>query len=275
MNPITFSTLACPSWSVETIIAKASEMGYEGIEWRGGPMGHVHPAMSSSERASLRKLSKDAGLMALAVTTYTSFVSHLAEVRNSNVDELRRYTDLAAELSAEYVRAFLGELPDGTNLDATIYENISDCLNLASEYATSVGVKIAVEPHDNFARSSVVLPVFDQSHPYLRVIWDVGNTFAIGEDPEESLELLQDRLAYVQLKDGKRGEFRWQLCSFGQGNVPLARALELLSAHGFAGGFSVEWEYAWHPELDPPEIALPAAVRTVRELLVAAQTESR
>ena len=174
MNPITFSTLACPSWSVETIIAKASEMGYEGIEWRGGPMGHVHPAMSSSERASLRKLSKDAGLMALAVTTYTSFVSHLAEVRNSNVDELRRYTDLAAELSAEYVRAFLGELPDGTNLDAPIYENISDCLNLASEYATSVGVKIAVEPHDNFARSSVVLPVFDQSHPDLRVIWDVG-----------------------------------------------------------------------------------------------------
>jgi sugar phosphate isomerase/epimerase len=275
MNPITFSTLACPSWSVETIIAKASEMGYEGIEWRGGPAGHVHPAMSSSERASLRKMSKDVGLMALAVTTYTSFVSHLAEVRNSNVDELRRYADLAAELGAEYVRAFLGELPDGTNLDATMYENISECLNLASEYATSVGVKIAVEPHDNFARSSVVLPVFDQSHPGLRVIWDVGNTFAIGEDPEESLELLQDRLAYVQLKDGKRDESRWQLCPLGQGNVPLARAFESLSAHGFAGAFSVEWEYAWHPELDPPEIALPAALRSVQELLVAAQTESR
>jgi hypothetical protein len=37
---------------------------------------------------------------------------------------------------------------------------------------------------------------------------------------------------------------------------------------------SVEWEYAWHPELDPPEIALPAALRTVRELLASAQTES-
>ena len=90
------------------------------------------------------------GLMALAVTTYTSFVSHLAEVRNSNVDELAPLYRPGCQLSAEYVRAFLGELPDGTNLDATIYENISDCLNLASEYATSVGVKIAVEPHDNF-----------------------------------------------------------------------------------------------------------------------------
>jgi hypothetical protein len=37
---------------------------------------------------------------------------------------------------------------------------------------------------------------------------------------------------------------------------------------------SVEWEYAWHPELDPPEIALPAALRTVRELWTATQPES-
>jgi len=29
----------------------------------------------------------------------------------------------------------------------------------------------------------------------------------------------------------------------------------------------VEWEYAWHPELDPPEVALPAALRVVRNLL--------
>ena len=48
-----------------------------------------------------------------------------------------------------------------------------------------------------------------------------------------------------------------------------------LLADGFEGAFSVEWEYAWHPELDPPEAALPAALRTVRELLAAAQEESR
>jgi hypothetical protein len=36
----------------------------------------------------------------------------------------------------------------------------------------------------------------------------------------------------------------------------------------------VEWEYAWHPELAPPEVALPAALQTVRELLAAAPGES-
>ena len=56
--------------------------------------------------------------------------------------------------------------------------------------------------------------------------------------------------------------------------VPLAKAFSWLLADGYEGTLSVEWEYAWHPELEPPESALPAALKTVRELLVAAQTES-
>jgi sugar phosphate isomerase/epimerase len=274
MNTIAFSTLACPSWSINMIISKALEYGYEGIEWRGGPQGHVQPTMPAREKAVLRKMSVDAGLTALAITTYTSFVSYLVEERQSNVDELRRYADLAAEVDAAYVRAFLGELPEGRNIDSSTYENISDCLSIAAEYAASVGVKIAVEPHDNFTRSSVIFPIFDQSHPDLRVIWDLGNTFAVGEDPVEGFELLRDRLAYVQVKDGKRHDSTWQLCSLGHGHVPLAQAFELLLGYGYEGAFSVEWEYAWHPELDPPEIALPAARRTVQKLLSAVQSES-
>jgi sugar phosphate isomerase/epimerase len=276
MNMIAFSTLACPSWSVETILEKAVEFGYEGIEWRGGPEGHIQPRMPAREKATLRKMSGDAGLAALAITTYTSFVSPLTEERKSNVDDLRRYSDLAAELGASFVRAFLGELPVDTYLDDQIYENISGCLSVAAAYAATVGVKIAVEPHDNFTRSSVVSPIFnrDPSHSDLRVIWDVGNTFAAGEEPTEGFDVLKDRLAYVQIKDGKRNGSTWQLCPVGDGDVPLARAFELLSEYGYEGAISVEWEYAWHPELDPPEIALPAALRTVRKLICTMGSES-
>jgi sugar phosphate isomerase/epimerase len=269
MNPITFSTLACPGWSIHTIITKAVELGYDGIEWRGGPEGHVQPAMPLSEKTALRKMSGDSGLKALAVTAYTSFVSQLAEERQSNVDELRRYADLAAELEADYIRAFLGELSEGTTLTASIYQNILDSLNAASEYASSVGVRIAVEPHDNFTRSAVVSPLFERgrSHPDLRVIWDLGNTFAAGEDTHDGFNLLKDHLAYVQVKDGIRQDSGWQLCALGKGNVPLAHAFALLLENGYEGAFSVEWEYAWHPELDPPEKALPEALQVVRSLL--------
>ena len=276
MNPITFSTLACPGWQIETILAKASEFGYDGIEWRGGPRGHVQPDMPAAKKNLLRQRCSDARLISLAVTAYTSFVSDSAKERQANVDELRHYVDLAVELGAHYVRAFLGELPEGTNLDSSIYERISDCLNAASAYADSVGVKIAIEPHDDFVRSSTVIPIFDQykSHTDLRVIWDLGNTFAAGELPAEGFNLLKDHFAYVQVKDGKGHTPHWQLCSLGEGDVPLNQAFELLLANGYQGAFSVEWEYAWHPELDPPETALRAALRTVRALLAASQPES-
>ena len=274
MNPITFSTLACPSWTIETIIVKASEMGFDGIEWRGGAQGHVQPEMPAVQKTTLRQMSLDAGLMAIAVTAYTSFVSE--EEQRANLDELRRYADLAAELGASYVRAFLGELPDGTIPDSKMYRMMSESLSAASAYALKAGVKIAVEPHDNFARSSVIAPVFNdsQTHPALRVIWDIGNAFATGENPAEGFDLLKDRLAYVQVKDGKGREPNWQLCPLGEGDIPLAQAFELLLANGYPGAFSVEWGYADHPELDPPEIALPNSLRTVRKLLAAAQPES-
>ena len=275
MNPVSFSTLACPNWSIGTIIAKASEFGYDGIEWRGGPQGHVQPTMPTAQKAMLQKRLMDTGLIAVAVTAYTSFVSPLAQERQSNLDELRRYADLAAELDAPYVRTFLGELPEGITLDSSLYEKISDCLNRASEYAESVGVKIAVEPHDDFVRSSTIVPLLNRvQQPTLCVIWDIGNAFAAGEDLEEGFALLKNRLAYVQVKDGRGRGPDWKLCALGNGEVPLKQSFELLTAHNYEGAVSVEWEYAWHPELDPPEIALPAALGTVRSLLSAVQTET-
>ena len=275
MNPITFSTLACPHWQPDLVIAKAAEFGYDGIEWRGGPQGHLQPDMPATDKRRLRGRCSDAGLISLAVTAYTGFVSPSAQERQANVDELQRYVDLAAEIGAGYVRTFLGGLPPGTTPDHSIYEKISDCLSVASEYALSSGVNIAIEPHDDFVRSATIVLIFNEvQHPALRVIWDIGNAHAAGEEQTEGFDLLKDRLAYVQVKDGKGRDPNWQLCSLGTGDVPLGQAFEILLANDFQGAFSVEWEYAWHPELDPPEIALPAALQTVRELLTAAQPES-
>jgi sugar phosphate isomerase/epimerase len=233
--------------------------------------------MDGAKKAYLRQRCSNAGLHSLAVTAYTSFVSDSVEERQANVDELRRYADLAAELDAGFVRTFLGELPDGLHPDSAIYQKITDCLNVASEHADSLGVKIAIEPHDDFVRSRDVAPVFEQSghHPALRAIWDIGNAFASGEPPLEGFEVFKDHLAYVQVKDGSGRDPNWQLCPLGQGDVPLRQVFELLLENNYQGALSVEWEYAWHPELDPPEVALPAALRSVRELLSTDQPESR
>lgn len=273
-NPITFSTLACPEWTIETILASAVAFGYDGIEWRGGPDGHVRPSMPTRERASLRRRVADSGLFSLAVTAYTSFVSDDLAVRQENVDELRRYLDLAAELGARYVRGFLGELRPGDDM-AVAQSRIAHCLETAAPHAEAVGVGLAVEPHDDFVRSASVAPILERvSHPAVGVVWDIGNTFAAGEDPAEGFHSLGQRLFYVQVKDSIGRYPDRRLARLGEGEVPLAGAVELLINRGYPGAFSVEWERAWHSDLEPAEVALPHALKVMRGLLAARALEN-
>jgi sugar phosphate isomerase/epimerase len=274
-NPITFSTLACPQWSVDTVVQKAVEFGYDGLEWRGGPRGHINPNSTEAERSRLRQLTHEAGLMTVAVTAYTSFVSESAPEQAAQVDTLREYADLAAGIEARYVRAFLGQVSAGQAISDRLYDRMAASLAAAAEYAHSVGVAIAVEPHDDFVRSASVAPLLQRvSHAGLGVIWDLGNTWAAGEDVMNSYQHLAGRLAYVQVKDGRGQGKTWQLGPVGKGEVPIRQAINLLMSGGYSGAFSVEWEWAWHPELDPPDVALPAALSIVKALLRSASPEA-
>ena len=266
-NPIAFSTLACPELSAESVIALAARFGYNALEWRGGLQGHVQPALTALERSALRRRVAGAGLASLAVTGYTSFVSDDPAARQANVDELRRYLDLAADIGASYVRAFLGELPPGADLP-TVHINAAACLEAAAPHAAAVGVGIAVEPHDDFVRVASAAPILDRAqHPSIGAVWDIGNAFSEGEEPETGFAILNGRIAYVQVKDGAGRHENWRLTRVGEGEVPLARAVALLKSAGYQGALSLEWERAWHPELDPVEIALPHAMQAIKNLL--------
>ena len=270
MNLIAFSTLACPNWTADDVIERAARYGYDALEWRGGPRGHIRPDLTPARLAELRLLQSQAGLSALAVTAYTDFVAESAETRDASLAALRRHCDMAAELGAAYVRAFLGVLPAGVQA-ASVYQRAAESLEAAARYAQSVGVTVALEPHDDFARPASVAPLLERvQHPGLGVIWDIGNAYSEGQTLTEGFESVRQRLSYVQVKDGRGQGHDWRLTSVGAGDVPLSAAIRLLLASGYAGAFSVEWEWAWHPELDPPEAALPAALTAVRNWLVAA-----
>jgi len=268
MRPrVTFSTLACPYWSVETIVERAQTMGYDGIEWRGGESGHVNPTWSSAQRAALRQRMRDANLFSLAVTAYTAFVSDDANELAANLADLKRHLDLAADLDASFVRVFLGELTTGQTR-AQVYPRIIEALQTALPHAHQVNVGIAIEHHDDFVRTADIAPILHQiTDARLGAVWDIANAYSAGEAPEQGAGNLQNRISYVQLKDGVGVHENWRLTNLGAGHVPLSRAIELLQRQEYRGAYSIEWEYAWHPELDPPDNALPRALAYARTLL--------
>lgn len=268
--PIAFSTLACPEWTPDVVVDRAATFGYDAIEWRGGPEGHVSPAWPAGRRRALRNRMADQGIRALAVTGYSSFVSPDAPVRAGHLDDLLRHLELAADLGAMAVRTFIGVVEDDVSRDVLVARAI-DGLSLALDRAADLGVAIAIEPHDDFVRADTIVPILrGLDDPAIGVIWEIGNAWEAGEDPADGGPALAPWIRYVQLKDGRgRGE-DWRLTAIGQGEVPLGDALTMLAARGPLPPLSVEWERAWHPELEPADVALGPALAAVRKLVLEA-----
>ncbi|HET7026376.1 MAG TPA: sugar phosphate isomerase/epimerase family protein [Candidatus Limnocylindrales bacterium] len=263
---LAFSTLACPEWTANEVVREASRMGFDAIEWRGGPDGHVRADWGTRERSDLRGRLSDAGIGSLAVTAYSDLVADDPHLRAASVDDLVAHAELAASIGARFVRAFVGR--HDRPLDPDVLAHAADGLARAADGMRGTGVGIAVEPHDEFVAADLVARILHAvADPLVGAVWDVGNAWAVGETPDATSANLGPFVRYVQLKDGTGGGETWRLTALGDGDVPLRAALELASANAPSPPLSIEWERAWHPDLAPAAVALPAAARFVRSIL--------
>jgi fatty-acyl-CoA synthase len=127
--------------------------------------------------------------------------------------------------------------------------------------AERLGVAIGVETHDAFCASATVaelLALVDSAA--VGAVWDSHHPHRAGERPADVWANLGSRILLAQVKDALPDPARedgWQLVLLGEGEVPVRDMLGLLSAGGYRGWVSVEWEKRWHPEIAEPEVALP------------------
>jgi sugar phosphate isomerase/epimerase len=275
LPPIAFSTLACPEWSPEEVVDHAAALGYDAVEWRGGTDGHVSTTWRDDRRAALRGRMDERGIAALAVTAYSVFTSPDSDEREANRTHLRAHVRLARDLGAPFVRTFLG-FRSGEPGDDAMTARLAGALAPVADEATALGVTIVIEPHDDFvdARSvAAVLRTLD--HPAVGAVWDVGNAWEAGERPEAGAAALAPWIRYIQLKDGRGRGATWQLTRLGEGDVPLSVSLALAASNGPLPPVSLEWERAWHPELDRADVVLGPSLRTIRSLVADALVASR
>jgi sugar phosphate isomerase/epimerase len=241
-------------------------MGFDAIEWRGGEEGHAGPQLPVAERRALRDAMDEHGLAAIAVTTYTDLVHPSAAVRDATVEDLLRHAEIAEALGAPSLRAFPGDRSDAVS-DEVLLDRAADTLGRAVARLAGTGISIAIEPHDAFMSSVAIAGLLAHlDHPQLGAVWDAGNTWSIGEQPEEGIGALGPWLRYVQVKDGRGRLPDWHLTLLGQGEVPLGEGIRLLARDHRQVPVSIEWERPWHPELPPAEVALPAGLAHLRDL---------
>ena len=125
-------------------------------------------------------------------------------------------------------------------------------------------VDLMVETHDVLLGAAAINR-FAEEFPGVPVLWDAHHTWRKGgEDPVATWRGIRPHVVHVHVKDslpvpGPRHPYTYVLP--GEGDFPVGPLLAALSADGYAGCVSLEWERRWHPGLPPLDEALHAAAR--------------
>jgi len=261
---LTLSTLGCPDWTLETICERAREYGFEGVDFRGvGDAVDVTTLPAFSDRAGETRAMLDAAGLE------TSALGSSIHVCDPHDDETlaaaERYVAAARALDAPFVRVF-----GGGDADARSREELAavagDTMDAILSIPGADEVTWMVETHDNWTSSEDCLTLLDRLPGEVDILWDVGHTARVGgESPAETLDALGDDIRYVHLKDAvcepdhpDAMDDGWRYVLPGEGELPLATALDALDERGYDGWVMFEHEKRWHPELAEPEVAYPA-----------------
>ncbi|MCW5933694.1 MAG: sugar phosphate isomerase/epimerase [Fimbriimonadia bacterium] len=125
----------------------------------------------------------------------------------------------------------------------TVEEQIIDALERLLPYAERAGVVLGLENEHAClcGTAEETKRVTDRlSSPYLKVIWDPGNAFVLGEDALTGYALIRDRMAHLHIKDGKRVNNDVQWVIVGQGDIDYAGQFAALKHDGYPGYISLE-----------------------------------
>src|SRR4051812_47117553 len=109
-----FSTVACPKWDFETILARAKEYGYDAIEIRGFLNEPILTAANPflTDPAKLKRLFTDSNLAICCLASSVSLTQNTKQdARMAN--DLRQYIDLAQQLDCPIVKIFDTQVKPG------------------------------------------------------------------------------------------------------------------------------------------------------------------
>jgi sugar phosphate isomerase/epimerase len=266
---VSFSTLACPDWTLPQIIAIAVGESYDGIELRfvqGEDSLWKLPVFSGKELASTKRALADHALTISCLDTSCRFDSPDAAERGRWIIEGERMADLAAELGAPGVRVFGDTIHAGADRAST-QEWVADSIRTLAEITEARGVEVWIENHGDFAAAKETAAILGQAAcQRVGAVWDPANSFAATrEQPAEGAALLKAAIRHIHIKDLRFDQDGWKYVLTGEGVFPLLDLKGVLDRLVYERFLSFEWEKKWHPEIADPEIALPHFARWFRK----------
>ena len=272
---ISFMTLGCPNWDLDTICARGREYGFDGVDFRGD-LDQIDitllPEFTTHANQTRRQLD-DAGLAVSGISTSLKVCD--PDALSQNLEEARRTIEVAKNFAAVNLRMFGG----GDRQNYTHQELAQfgcDCVEQILELDGARDLSWLFETHDNWVQAEHCKLLLDEiPDPAFGALWDMGHTWRVGrENPATSYAALGSRIDYAHVKDATYDPQSplamsdgWHYVAPGKGELPLVESIELLKAGGYDGWLLFEHEKRWHPNLPEPEEIFPQFVEWAKPLI--------
>ena len=299
MPSLAFSTLACPNWPLERVLAECRRYGYDGVEIRqvAGETDLLRVGeLSAARHSALRRTLDQWSIAICGLASSVRFDYPQQAERDAQLRTGKAYVELAAALGAKFVRVFGDVLPSGSRMTRdTVLDQIADGLSCLGEFAATGGVDILLETHGDFADSTLVGDLMRRVESRaVGILWDTHHPWKFyGEPLGETWARLKPWVRHTHWKDSvtrpaaaaqssagpsvsttasaaahalMSGHREADYVLFGGGEFPAEECARLLKESGYDGWLSLEWEKMWHPEIEMPEVALPLFASKMRAL---------
>ena len=258
---------------VETVIAKAAQLGVEGVDilHRQMDIPEKEPLVAT-HRPYLQKLKRHAftnGVDLICLSIHQDFVDPSAEYRQKQVGHTLKCIEIAYQLGVPCIRLNSGRwntiasfddlmrargeepiLPGHTEDDG--FKWCIDCIEKCLPKAAECGVVLALENHWGLTRTPAgLLRVLNAvQSPWLGGLMDTGNFL---ENPYDKLEQIAPKTIFVQAKTYQGGGEWYTL------DLDYKRIAKILATVNYTGYVSLEMEGK-----EDPDTAVPQSIAMLR-----------
>ena len=197
-------------WDIETIIKNCEATGFEGVELRTTHRHGVEPSISKARRAEVRKRFENSRLRLVSLGTTCEYESPEAAVVERNIQETRRFCELAHDLGCLGVKVRPNGFPKGVPHEKTL-DQIGQALGQCGNVARDLGVEIWVEVHGEGTElpTNIHRIMEVENHPSVGVCWNSNDNDVADGSVKQSFELLKPWLRSCHINELWRTESPW------------------------------------------------------------------
>ncbi len=241
--------LAGKSLKYEDLIRMAADWGLDGLDCTV----YWFPDTSPQFLASLRKTAFKNGIQIYNAGVRVQLSQPTPELQQAQVDDIKKWVDVADRLGANQIRVFGGPIPKGASEQQAIAWAV-ETLKRGAEYAGSRGITIGVEDDAGLtiAAEPTIAIVRQADSPWVGINADSGNLKADGYAKFESMLPYATSIhlkTEISASDGKKEKADWP------------RLLAMIGNSGYKGYVGLEYEG------NEDEAQVPGYARELRALI--------